>query len=224
MGDPIFDAYYASTVQAEVSPVRQQRTMQAAGAALLDRICKPIVMISHSQGSLAAWVIADSRPTLVKGIVAIEPTGPPFQNQVFGTNRARRWGLTDIPITYSPPVQDPAADIKKRVLEPTSADFVPCIVQADDPLPRKLVNLGKAKVLVVTGEASYHVMYDDGMVAFLRQAGIDTEHFSLGKLGIHGNGHMLFMEKNSDEIAGVVEEWIREICAENTSSANVTSI
>lgn len=31
----------------------------------------------------------------------------------------------------------------------------------------------------------------------------------LATKGIHGNGHMQFLEKNSDEIAGVLDEWIR---------------
>jgi hypothetical protein len=66
MGDPTFDAYYAFTIQAEADPARQQRTMRAAGAALLDRIGKPSIIISHSQGVLAAWVIADVRPALTK--------------------------------------------------------------------------------------------------------------------------------------------------------------
>jgi pimeloyl-ACP methyl ester carboxylesterase len=211
MGDPIFDAYYASTIQAEADPARQQRTMRAAGAALLDRIGKPSILISHSQGVLAAWVIADVRPTLTKAIVAMEPTGPPFQNKVFSNASARPWGLTDIPITYSPPVRDPEVDLVKECLPPTSTNFVPCIIQANEPPPRKLQNLAEVKVLLVTAEASYHAMYDHGVVAFLRQAGVRTEHADLAARGIKGNGHLLFMEKNSDEIAALVEEWITKV-------------
>jgi hypothetical protein len=28
-------------------------------------------------------------------------------------------------------------------------------------------------------------------------------------VGIHGNGHMMMLEKNSDEIAAVVNQWLK---------------
>jgi hypothetical protein len=31
----------------------------------------------------------------------------------------------------------------------------------------------------------------------------------LATKGIHGNGHLQFLEKNSDEIAKVLDQWIR---------------
>jgi pimeloyl-ACP methyl ester carboxylesterase len=52
--------------------------MQAAGIALLDRI-SPAIFIAHSQGALFGWLIADSRPGLVKRIVALEPVGAALQ-------------------------------------------------------------------------------------------------------------------------------------------------
>ena len=30
----------------------------------------------------------------------------------------------------------------------------------------------------------------------------------LGEAGIHGNGHMMMLEKNSDDIARVMREWL----------------
>ena len=37
-------------------------------------------------------VIADARPKLTKGLVLLEPTGPPFRDAVFGTKPARQVG------------------------------------------------------------------------------------------------------------------------------------
>ena len=31
---------------------------------------------------------------------------------------------------------------------------------------------------------------------------------NLGAMGIHGNGHMMMLEKNSDAIAGVMADWL----------------
>jgi hypothetical protein len=55
-------------------------------------------------------------------------------------------------------------------------------------------------------------MYDYCFPLFLKQAGVhNVEHWSLGDdLGIHGNAHMQFMEKNSDEIAAALDKWIRK--------------
>ncbi|WP_020417272.1 hypothetical protein [Amycolatopsis sp. ATCC 39116] len=59
-------------------------------------------------------------------------------------------------------------------------------------------------VAVVTSEAGYHAAYDHSTVKFLRGAGVETDHIRLEEAGVHGNGHMLMIEQNSDEIA----EWL----------------
>jgi hypothetical protein len=35
-----------------------------------------------------------------------------------------------------------------------------------------------------------------------------TDHLELGNAGVHGNGHMFFMEKNSHDIWVLLLEWI----------------
>lgn len=75
---------------------------------------------------------------------------------------------------------------------------------------KRLVNLAKVPVLVVTAEASYHAPYDYCTVGYLRQAGVGVVHVELAEEGIRGNGHMLFMEKNNGEIAERVLKWLRE--------------
>jgi hypothetical protein len=36
-------------------------------------------------------------------------------------------------------------------------------------------------------------------------------------MGIHGNGHMMMLEKNSDQIADVIEKWVRKALSEKTA-------
>ncbi|KAG6014706.1 hypothetical protein E4U41_004781, partial [Claviceps citrina] len=50
MGDQVFDRFYSSNVQFTSNATYQQSTVQAAGAALLDRIGRPVVLMGHSQG------------------------------------------------------------------------------------------------------------------------------------------------------------------------------
>lgn len=206
IGDPIFDAYYTSTVPFVNISTTQQLTVQQTGAQLLGRIGKPVTLIAHSQGGMMAWLIADSRPDFVQSLVAIEPAGPPFRDQAFGNEPARAWGLADVRITYSPPVTHPEDFVRQTIPSPSEDEF-DCIVQADSPPPRKLPNLSKFPVLLVTTESSYHAQYDWCTVHFLRQAGVQTDHLELGKAGIHGNGHMVFLEKNSDDVARMIAEW-----------------
>lgn len=214
MGDPVFDAFYSSNVQFLANATYQQRTVQSAGAQLLDMVGTPAWLLGHSQGGLMPLLIADARPRLTKGLILLEPTGPPFQEAVFGAASARQWGLTDIPLNYTPTVSDPLVDLVREVVLPANVTSdnatVPCILQAADPPPRQLSNLAHLPILTVTGEASYHAPYDYCTVAFLIQTGCKhASHLELGNAGIHGNGHMLFMEKNSDEIWDRVHEWVR---------------
>ncbi|KAE8147585.1 Alpha/Beta hydrolase protein [Aspergillus avenaceus] len=208
MGDRVFDNYYASTVDFFGSGVGQQYTMREAGAALLDLIGQPAILLSHSQGGLMPWIFTDARPDLVHAIVSLEPTGPPFQEAVFTNKSSRPYGLTDIPLTFEPAVTDPETDLVRQVIPSNSTSRSPCVIQADHPTPRKLVNLQNVPTLVLTTESSYHAPYDWCTVKFLKQAGVSAEHMQLGELGIHGNGHMVFMEKNSDEVAEQIQKWI----------------
>ncbi|KAF2820543.1 alpha/beta-hydrolase [Ophiobolus disseminans] len=214
MGDPIFDAFYSSNVQFISNATYQQETMQSAGAKLLDLIGSPVWLLGHSQGGLMPLLIADARPKLTKGLILLEPTGPTFQEAVFGSASARKWGLTDIPLNYSPLVNDPITDLVKQVVPPptqsSNKSTVSCVLQATNPAPRQLPNLAPLPILTVTGEASYHAPYDYCTVAFLKQAGCaKASHLELGKVGIRGNGHLFFMEKNSDKIWTCINDWLK---------------
>ena len=74
--------------------------------------------------------------------------------------------------------------------------------------PRKLTNLVGILQLVLTTEASFHRLSDWATVHFLRQAGATVEHHRLEEYGIRGNGHLCFLEKNSNEVANHVLNWL----------------
>lgn len=208
-GDPIFDSFFASGVQMINDVGKQEQASQAALAALVDNIGKPIICFSHSNGGGTPLLVADIRPKLVKLIVAIEPSGPPFSpSSAFKVMRSQ-YGVTQAPITYEPPVLNPQRDLVRVVRKAGAPDLQDAILQADTPPPRKLINLTHVPVVVVTAEASYHAEYDWCTVEYLRQAGLQVEHLQLAEHGIRGNGHMMFMEKNSNEIAAEVDRWIR---------------
>ena len=163
-------------------------------------------MVTHSQSGFLGWILGDACPNLVKAIVALEPNGPPFQNAIFKRNRERVYGLTDIPLTFTPPVSS-ASDLRPFVVFEGKHHTS---FQQSFP-PRRLVHLSQIPVLVVTSEAGYHAVYEDSTVQFLQEAGVNVTHIRLESVGIRGNGHLFFMELNSDEIAGeVVEPWLKK--------------
>jgi hypothetical protein len=48
------------------------------------------------------------------------------------------------------------------------------------------------------------------MSKYLLQAGVANDFIRLEKVGIVGNGHMMMIEKNSDEIARFLANWLKE--------------
>ncbi len=167
-GDPVFDAFYATQVETVISSEDTERVNQAAGVALLDRI-GPAILLTHSQAGYFGWLIADKRPALVKGNIAIEPAGPPIENVIFAAGKARPWGLTNIPITYDPPLTD-SKDL--TVVKQGTADapeLSPCWLQTEPA--RQLPTLKGIPTLVLVGEASYHAVFDHCTVQVARASG-----------------------------------------------------
>lgn len=166
-----------------------------------------MILITHSQSGQLGWILADARPSKIKAIVALEPRGPPFEDVVFTHAPARPFGLTEIPLRFSPPIMS-ASDFHPTAVTDSITNFT-CLLQSSPP--RKLTNLANIPVLVVTSESGYHVVYDHCSVRFLEQAGVPVDHVYLAEVGIRGNGHMMFMEKNGLQIAHqVVQKWITE--------------
>lgn len=142
----------------------------------------------------------------MKAVVALEPEGPPFVNEVISTGPARPYGITTLPIQYSPPVVNPAIDLVLETVLSVDANLSSC-VQQQAPA-KQLVNLSQFPVLMLTSEASYHAVYDYCTVNYMKQAGVQLTWLHLPDVGIRGNGHFSFMELNNLLIAPLVYEWM----------------
>jgi pimeloyl-ACP methyl ester carboxylesterase len=203
----VFDAGYGRTVAYLASNAETQQLVQNAGTALLDRI-GPAILITHSQAGPFGWLLADARPKFVRGIVAVEPSGPPFEGAVLAKGPARPWGPTDIRITYDPPVNDPKELRHDKQTQPDGTDLVLCTMQGGTP--RTLPNLRGIPIAIITGEASYHAPYDHCTSKYLAQAGVANEHIRLEARGIRGNAHGIPSELNNLVVARLVDEWLQE--------------
>lgn len=157
-----------------------------------------------------------------------------YTGSVHREHSVRAYGLTDIPLTYDPPARAPESiisldsqdvlDVVEVARDGTRAVYFmqdgadtsgrTIIRNAIYPSEikgrvRQLVQLKRVPHAVITGEAGAHTEFDWATVAFMRQAGLDVNWIKLEEHGIKGNGHLMFLEKNSDKIAGLVELWIR---------------
>lgn len=213
-GDPVFDQFFASQLPSIEDYAKQQVLNRDALLALLGKI-GPAILLTHSQSGAFGWPVADARPDLVKAIVAVEPNGPPF----YGVDNigapdwfrdaaamVNVWGLTAVPLTYAPSAAKAADLAIEREAKPDAPDLVRCWLQK--PPARRLPNLATFPILVVTSEASYHAAYDHCTVKYLRQAGVQPTWIKLADAGIHGNGHMMMLEKNNMDIADVMSRWL----------------
>ena len=201
MDDPAFLSFLAGTGPTLADPAQWQRDAQRAGAELLDRI-GPAVVLSHSAGGPPGWLIADARPELVRGLVAVEPLGPPFE----AISGRLPYGIAHAPLTFDPPLGEGDALASEDRPSPGEG-LVAYKVQAEPA--RRLPNLASGfPVVVVTAEASWMAADNHAIVAFLRQAGVDVEHLRLEEHGVYGNGHAMQLERNSDQVAQVIEDWL----------------
>jgi pimeloyl-ACP methyl ester carboxylesterase len=213
LDDPAVQQLVASQLPSIKDFHRQQELNTAALIALIDKIGPSLLMV-HSQAGAFGWPVADARPDKVKALLAIEPNGPPFYPVSFvgapdwfkyDDRVALRYGITDMPLTYDPPLTDPSELKIVRQATPDAPDLVRGYLQVEPA--RRLPNLQRVPILVVTAEASYHAPYDHCTVNYLRQAGVGAQWMKLADHGIRGNSHVPMLEKNSKEIADLIIAW-----------------
>ena len=211
-GDPAFEALVALALPLTSNSTRLELAMRNAGCTLLSIIGKSF-LISHSIGALYPILLSDECPDLIAGNLNLDPATIPFESNYgsidspnAGRTPSRKWGLTDTPLTYSPPAKRPE-DLKPVRVGNDSAATRSCLLQSDPP--RSLPKINRVPYVAITGEASQHATYDHCVLDYLRQAGGKPEWIKLAKIGIKGNGHFGYLEKNSEQIARVAEKWLQ---------------
>jgi pimeloyl-ACP methyl ester carboxylesterase len=214
VGDPIFDQFQASMLPDFKDRLLREPLNRDAGVALLDKI-GPAIILPHSQSGPYAWLMADARPELVKGLLMVEATGPPYYDIEFTgapdyfkyAGFTKPFGLTRTPLLFSPPAATSGLDIVEQD-KADGPDVARCWMQKEPA--RKLVNFKHIPILILSAEASFEFPTAHCSKIFLDQAGVGHDFVQLADLGIHGNGHFLMHEKNNLEIAGVIADWLRK--------------
>ncbi len=150
------------------------------------------VLITHSAGGGPGWLAA-ARSEHVKGVIALEPGTFPF------------------PKGEVPPVEETTSPFPAAGMEVSDADFqkllqIPMVVYFGDNIK--------------TGsEPDSHWGLDNWRVrlnlarkweAVMKKYGGDAKVVYLPDIGVKGNTHFLMADLNNKEVAGVMEDWLKE--------------
>ncbi|MDQ1582919.1 MAG: hypothetical protein QOF36_973 [Microbacteriaceae bacterium] len=171
------------------------------------------VLLTHSQASAFGFGLSDRRPDLVLAHITIEPNGPPFFDLSYAPGNwdkpqrlERPYGITRMPLTFDPPL-GPGQTLPWRAATNGSPEGLARGWLQETP-PRGLPRLARIPTAIVTGAASYRTYVDPWTSQFLRDAAVPHDHIRLADLGIVGNGHLMMLEQNSQEISSTIIDWL----------------
>ena len=208
-GDPVFDNF----IKTQVQFAGQSTTLaRSASIELLEQI-GPVILLTHSQGGGVGFGVTDGAPGLVKALITVEPGGPQIgrvstAEVAYTGGMANAWGPVNYPLTYDPPVTDPSELVTYLGEEADQPGEVPCYLQ-EEPA-RQLVNFADVPVLSISADGTYHRVFDACIPKWLNQAGAKADFVRLEDVGISGNGHMMMLELNSDDIIAYIHQWIQD--------------
>ncbi|WP_300643680.1 alpha/beta fold hydrolase [Nocardioides sp.] len=204
--DEVFSQFIASQGPLLADTERMHALERDRLVSLLERI-GPAVVVAHSAGGPGAYLAADTRPDLVRALVAVETIGPPFLGQP-QTGMTLPWGLAAAPMNYDPPISD-VAELKVHTVEEGP---VPKMLQVEPA--HTLPGLAQVPIAVVTAQASPFRFFDGHLVDFLDQVGCTSTLLRLEEHGIEGNGHGMMLETNNVEVLAVITDWLAALAAE----------
>jgi pimeloyl-ACP methyl ester carboxylesterase len=211
-GDATFDSFMRGTNGSITGPEEQLNV--DSGQALIDRI-GPAIVLGRSQSGVYPFHYADSNPHMIKAMIDIEGAAPAFDCpgsfgcQSYSGNPSTLtplWGVTNTPITYSPPITDPSQLVRVAEAEPAGPNEGHCWKQGGTI--HKLPNLIGIPTMVMVSQSSFAEQTEVCMHRFLEQAGVANDFVRLQDYGIYGNGHLMNVEKNSDQIAQFLIDWL----------------
>ncbi len=199
-------------------------------AVLVDEV-GPAIIMAHSAAGPLAWWIAEKLPERVAAIVGIAP-GPPANIQKALPDDPQAIEALGSDESLGCPVYSPLGapvyvDIDfvrrfwangRRFPKDAIEPYAKSIVAESAKVLNQRFNIGGAglglagpdvvagrPILVVTGDSDprHPRAVDDAVAAYF-----GADRLWLADAGISGNGHMLMMEDNSEEIAGLIAQWL----------------
>jgi len=204
--------------------------------ALIRSLGVPVILLTHSMSGCYGWRLLELHGDVVDTVVGVAPS-PPGNIQTMAPVHAETETSietevlgTRVRVDKTAPVVASRDFVERKLvgesryfprdqLDGYAASLRPIPprlwlerqnvhgtqVRVDDP--RRLA--GK-RVLVITGteDLDHSRAADGAIVAWLEEHGAKADFCFLADRGIVGNGHMLMLEQNSDETAGIILDWL----------------
>lgn len=227
-GDVDFAALTGERVCAALGAV----LAEAAAAALTGKI----VLMTHSMSGAMGWKLIEENRLLIEKVVAVAPGPPgniqPEANVVEETDNevvvesfgmTRRLSRDRAYVGGREFVSHKLIGTSKRFPADAFDAYAGHVAAVPPRLLYERQNIGGSQlkienlsafeglpVMVFTGsDDTDHPKETDGAVVdWLTDAGAKAEYWWLPDRGVDGNGHMLMMEENSDELADMIIGWL----------------
>ena len=227
-GDVAFEDLTGETVCAALGAV----ILEAAAASTSGRV----ILMTHSMSGAMGWKLAEQNRAAIEKLVAVAP-GPPGNIQPEATvieetddevvvesfGMQRRLTRDRVYMGGMEFASHKLIGKSTRFPEAELDAYAGHLAGVPPRLLYERQNVGGSQlkidnprvfealpVMVFTGEfdTDHPKDIDRAIVEWLRDAGASVDFYWLPDHGIPGNGHMLMMEENSDELAELIINWV----------------
>jgi pimeloyl-ACP methyl ester carboxylesterase len=205
-------------------------------ANLITEIGEPVILMTHSMSGAYGWHLTEMLGSRIAAVVGIAPS-PPGNIQSEPKLLRRDSEVVEVEalsLVWKVPLKEPllANDslVNQKLVGASTRfprDHLAHYRATLQPLPPRLLyerqniegsqmrvrdttSLRGKPVLIVTGTDDIdHPRDFDGKIAeWLTGAGAKVDYWFLSDKGITGNGHMMMLESNSNQIAALIAEWL----------------
>lgn len=203
----------------------------------IESLDTPVILIVHSLSAAYGFKLLEELPGKISHLVAIEPSAygniqKPRHAERLNEHTYRVSRMTDTIVLDMHEYISPAPPFFERVTtkyterfptDPASLEKYRTYLKTLHPQLlyewfnidgsqlriERFENLAQSRILVVTAPLDpFHAEVDSYLVHDLQMHNVPVEHWELDEMGISGNGHMMMLENNSDELIARIYEWV----------------
>jgi pimeloyl-ACP methyl ester carboxylesterase len=210
-------------------------TVVAGLGLVLRSLGEPAIVMTHSMSGPYGWKLLEQHGDAIAKLVAVAP-GPPGNIQAVATivsetpDKVEVHGTTSYSLDRKAPFVATSGFVASKLIGKSKqfpGEYTARYAASLQPIAPKLLfqrlNIGGAqmkvadfskyagkRVLLVIGtdDIDHPRDIDAPIVEWLNENGAKADFWPLGDHNISGNGHMMMIEKNSDDIAKLILSWI----------------
>ncbi|MGE5146235.1 MAG: alpha/beta fold hydrolase [Candidatus Eiseniibacteriota bacterium] len=204
--------------------------------AVLESLGEPAILLTHSMSGAYGWRLLESHGPAIKAVVGVAPAQPGnIQAEPAVARETEDFvepgGQAIFPrLDKRAPTAPSQVFVEKKLVGDSRrfprafiADYAASLHAIAPRLVYERINIGGSqlkverpeqlkdkRVLVLTGtdDFDHPRALDEAIVTWLNGLGAKADYLWLADRGVAGNGHMLMLEDNSDDIARVILDWL----------------